>query len=68
MRATDNQKVLDSTRQRKYTAVRTENASSDVAKKSHFFFNKTEAQRFANVHNYSGVVSGIVQPGEVAQF
>lgn len=60
------QKVLESKRKHKYSAVRTENASSDVAAKVHYFLSKKAAQEFANNMNYSGVVKGIVTPGQVA--
>ena len=62
------QKVLESKRVHKFSAIRTETASRDVAKKVHYFFSKKAAQDFATLHNYSGVMKGIVQPGQVAQF
>ncbi|MFY0656393.1 MAG: hypothetical protein JXR12_06555 [Neptunomonas phycophila] len=61
-------KVIASKRQHKFSAVRTENASSDVAKKVHYFFSRKAAQTFASNFNYSGVVKGIVEPGQVAAF
>lgn len=62
------EKVIASKRQHKFSAVRTENASSDVAKKVHYFFSRKAAQDFADNFNYSGVVKGIVEPGQVAAF
>ena len=64
----EDDKVLQSKRQHKFSAVRTENASSDVAKKVHYFFSRKAAQAFADNFNYSGVVKGIVEPGQVAAF
>lgn len=62
------EKVLASKRQHKFSAVRTENASSDVAKKVHYFLSKKGAQDYANNHNFGGVVKGIVEPGQTVQF
>lgn len=62
------ERVLASKRQRKYSAVRTINASSDVAKEAHYFFKKKEAEQFAENFNYAGVVPGIIEPGQVASF
>lgn len=64
----EDDKVIQSKRQHKFSAVRTENASSDVAKKVHYFFSRKAAQHFADNFNYSGVVKGIVEPGQVAAF
>ena len=62
------EKVLASKRQHKFSAVRTENASSDVAKKVHYFLSKKGAQDYATNHNFGGGVKGIVEPGQTVHF
>lgn len=61
-------KVRASNNIRKFSAVKTTNASSDVAKKVHLFLTKKAAQEYATLHNYGGVVKGVVEAGQTVQF
>ena len=64
----EDEKVRVSKRAHKFSAVRTKNASSDVAGKVHVFLSKKKATDYATNHNYGGVVKGIVEPGQVVNF